>query len=191
VTHCPVGLKLIFAGSDYSSVYSVLSCNAAADLRIRMEIHVMLCKCVKSQSQSYFTTGRLPPIRSSWQAPWDSRPLILFSNWTFAVIVLMYEVTSLTRGWVCRLHLLLFLASAVILRFESRRTHDHILLSQIRDSPNLEGQVPVFISPRNRVAQLYPQSLCSPYVASYVSQGYGEVIRPGLNMGFVNVYFAL
>jgi hypothetical protein len=24
------------------------------------------------------------------------------------------------------------------------------------DSPNLEGQVPVFISPRNRVAQLYP-----------------------------------
>jgi hypothetical protein len=34
---------------------------------------------------------------------------------------------------------------------------DHILLSQIRDSPNLEGQVPVFISPRNRVAQLYPR----------------------------------
>jgi hypothetical protein len=25
--------------------------------------------------------------------------------------------------------------------------------------PNLEGQVPVFISPRNRVAQLYPQAL--------------------------------
>jgi hypothetical protein len=27
------------------------------------------------------------------------------------------------------------------------------------DSPNLEGQVPVFISPRNRVAQLYPPAL--------------------------------
>jgi hypothetical protein len=27
------------------------------------------------------------------------------------------------------------------------------------DSPNLVGQVPVFISPRNRVAQLYPQKL--------------------------------
>jgi hypothetical protein len=26
----------------------------------------------------------------------------------------------------------------------------------IGDSPNLEGQVPIFISPRNRVAQLYP-----------------------------------
>jgi hypothetical protein len=31
----------------------------------------------------------------------------------------------------------------------------HILLSQIRDSPKLEGQVPVFISLRNRVARLY------------------------------------
>jgi hypothetical protein len=31
------------------------------------------------------------------------------------------------------------------------------LLSQIRDPPNLEGQVPVFISPRNRVTQLYPR----------------------------------
>jgi hypothetical protein len=50
---------------------------------------------------------------------------------------------------------LLALASAVILRYDSRRTHDHILLSQIRDSPNMEGQVPVFISPRIRVAQLY------------------------------------
>jgi hypothetical protein len=42
---------------------------------------------------------------------------------------------SLTRGRVCRLHLLLVLASAVILGSESRGTHDHILLSQIRDSP--------------------------------------------------------
>jgi hypothetical protein len=33
----------------------------------------------------------------------------------------------------------------------SCRIRDHILLSQIRDSPKLEGQVPVFISPRNRV----------------------------------------
>jgi hypothetical protein len=29
----------------------------------------------------------------------------------------------------------------------------------IWDSPNLEGQVPVFISPRNIVAQLYPRAL--------------------------------
>jgi hypothetical protein len=73
---------------------------------------------------------------------------------------------SLTRGRVCRLQLLLVLASAVILGSESRGTRDHILLSRIWDSPNLEGQVPVFISPRNRVAQLYPQALGSLSVAS-------------------------
>jgi hypothetical protein len=64
----------------------------------------------------------------------------------------LYVTSSLTRGWVCRLQLLLVLASAVIIRSESSRTHDHILLSQIRDSPNLEGHVPAFISPRNKVA---------------------------------------
>jgi hypothetical protein len=75
----------------------------------------------------------------------------------------------MTRGRVCRLHLLLVLASAVILRSQLRGSHDHILLSQIRDSPNMEDQVPVFISLRNRVAQLYPQALSSLFVASYDS----------------------
>jgi hypothetical protein len=42
------------------------------------------------QSQIYYTTGGLPPISSSWrQAPWDSRPVILFSNWTLLIIDLM------------------------------------------------------------------------------------------------------
>jgi hypothetical protein len=45
---------------------------------------------------------------------------------------------SLMGGRVCRLQLLLVLASTVILVSESSETHDHILLSQIRDSPNLE-----------------------------------------------------
>jgi hypothetical protein len=65
--------------------------------------------------------------------------------------------------------MLLALANAVILRSKSCGTHDHILLSQIRDSPNLEGQVPV----RNRVAGLYPQALGFLFFASYKSQGYG------------------
>jgi hypothetical protein len=73
------------------------------------------------------------------------------------------------------------LASAVILRFDG--THDHILLSQIRDSPNLEGQVPIFISLRNRVTRLYSQALGSLFVATYDSQGYGRRIRPHLHTG--------
>jgi hypothetical protein len=90
--------------------------------------------------------------------------------------------SSLTTGWVCRLQLLLVLASAVILMSESRGTDDHILLSQIRDSPNLEGQVS--ISPRERVAQLYPQALGSLSVTPYDSQGYGGIIRPRLHTDF-------
>jgi hypothetical protein len=53
------------------------------------------------------------------------------------------------------------LASAAILGSEFCRTDDHILLSQIRDFPNLEVQVFVFISPRNRVVRLYLQALGS------------------------------
>jgi hypothetical protein len=41
---------------------------------------------------------------------------------------------------------------------ESLRTRNHTLLSHLR-RPNLEGHVPLFISPRNRVAQLYPRAL--------------------------------
>jgi hypothetical protein len=89
------------------------------------------------------------------------------------------EAPSLTRGWVCNLlvHLLLGLARAFTLGSKSRRTHDHILLSHMR------LQVPIFISPRNRVAQLYPRVLGSLFVASYDSQGYGGGILTRLHKG--------
>jgi hypothetical protein len=51
--------------------------------------------------------------------------------------------------------------------------------------PNLEAQVPVFISPRNWLAQLYPQAVGSPFVASYDSQDYGGGIRTHLHAGFL------
>jgi hypothetical protein len=57
-------------------------------------------------------------------------------------------ISSLTREWISRLQLLLALASTVILGSESRGTDEHILLSQIRDSPNLEVHVPYLYSPR-------------------------------------------
>jgi hypothetical protein len=72
-----------------------------------------------------------------------------------------YVTSSLTRGWVCRLQLLLVFANVVVLRYESRGAHGRILLSQIWDCPNLQGHVPVFISPRNIVACLYLQALDS------------------------------
>jgi hypothetical protein len=58
-----------------------------------------------------------------------------------------YVISSLTRGWNYRLQLLLVLASAVILRSESRGFHYHILLSDIRDSPNLRFGFPNLYTP--------------------------------------------
>jgi hypothetical protein len=72
--------------------------------------------------------------------------------------------------------MLLALASSVFLGSESRGTHNHILLSQIRDCPNLESQVPIFIFPRNRVAQLYTRPLGCLFVA-LDSQDYGADIE--------------
>jgi hypothetical protein len=48
-------------------------------------------------------------------------------------------------------------------------------------NPNLQGEVPVFLSPRNRVAQLYPRALGSLFVASYSSQGCGGGILTRLH----------
>jgi hypothetical protein len=86
------------------------------------------------------------------------------------------------RGSVYSLQLLLVLASTVILRSDSRGTRVHMLLFKIWDSPNLEAQIPIFISPKNRVARLYPQALGSPYI-SYDSQGCGGGIRLRLHTG--------
>jgi hypothetical protein len=137
----------------------------------------------QNQTKSYVTTDGQSANLSWYQAPiWGLRP----DFYTVTQLrVCWCGAPSLTRERVCRLQLLLVLASAVILGSESRGTRDHILLSQIRDFPNLEGQVPVFISPRNRVAQLYPQALCSLFVASYDSHGYGGGIRTRLHARYI------
>jgi hypothetical protein len=76
-----------------------------------------------------------------------------------------YKAPSRQRGWVCNLIV-------------------NIIYCLIRDSQNLEGQVPVFISPRNRVAQLYPLELSSPFIAVYDTQGYGGAILTRLHAGY-------
>jgi hypothetical protein len=60
---------------------------------------------------------------------------------------------------LCRLQLQLAIASAVILRSQCRETHDHILLSP-------------YLIPHEQGGQLYSQTLCFIFVASYDSQGY-------------------
>jgi hypothetical protein len=80
---------------------------------------------------------------------------------------------SLTRGWACRLQLLLVLASAVILGTESHGTHDHILLYKFETSPNLEGQGPC----------IYILQEQDGLVISPDSQGYDGGIRTLIHTG--------
>jgi hypothetical protein len=87
------------------------------------------------------------------------------------------------KGQVYRLQLLLVLVSAAILVPESCGTHDHILVSQIQEFPNLEGHVAVFIALRNRVAQFYPQVLGPFSSPPATRQGYGGGIRTRINAG--------
>jgi hypothetical protein len=70
-----------------------------------------------------------------------------------------FVAPSLTRGRVCNLLLNCSWAlpeQSILSRSPVELTA--IFYCLIWDSPNLEGQVPVFISPRNRVAQLYPRA---------------------------------
>jgi hypothetical protein len=79
---------------------------------------------------------------------------------------------------LCNLLVQLFLGldRAATLWSKSRRTHDRILLQP-------GGPGPLLISPRNRVAQLYPRALSSLFVAFYESQGYGRGILTHLHTG--------
>jgi hypothetical protein len=53
----------------------------------------------------------------------------------------------------------------------------------IWDSPNPESQIPVFIFPSNRVAQLYLRELGSFCITSYDLQSYGGGILTHLHTG--------
>jgi hypothetical protein len=61
----------------------------------------------------------------------------------------------LNRGWIYSLELLLGFVTTTILGPESCKTHDHILLSQIRDTLDLEGQDPYS----------YPQEHRDPFIS--------------------------
>jgi hypothetical protein len=103
--------------------------------------------------------------------------LELKTNFLFSVWQLWVSwcwTHSLTRGWACNLlvQFLLGLARAVTHGSKSGSTKT-IFYCLISESPKLEDQIPVFITPRNRVAQLYPWAMGSLFVASYDSQGYG------------------
>jgi hypothetical protein len=83
--------------------------------------------------------------------------------------LLMWVPSLLTRQ-VLDFKLLLALVSTVILRSESHENNGHTLISQIKDSPSLGDQVPIFMPPWNGVPQLYPQAWVPFWLPSNLPQ---------------------
>jgi hypothetical protein len=61
--------------------------------------------------------------------------------------------------------------------------------SALLQTPNLENQVSVCMSPSDGVAQLYRQAPGSLFVAFYYSQGYGGGILTRLSTGYTHYIY--
>jgi hypothetical protein len=79
------------------------------------------------------------PVCLGIKHPFVAYDQILIIAWQLRVC--WFGATSLTRGRVCRLQLLLVHASAIIFETESRRTRGHILLSRLK----FESYCPVHV----------------------------------------------
>jgi hypothetical protein len=89
---------------------------------------------IKSKSKLFYDrqSAGQSVLEQSTHLGLTTRSLLLFDSCGF---VCLFGAPSLTRGRVCRLQLLLVLASSAIFGSESRRTRGRILLSHIRDFP--------------------------------------------------------
>jgi hypothetical protein len=121
-----------------------------------------------------------PPVCFGVSHPSGTRDQLFFLlEISFRELRVCYFVApSLKRGRVCNLLYNCFWTlpeQSLLSRSPAELTA--IFYCLIWTSPNMEGQVPGFISPRNRVAQLYPRTLGSFSVASYDSPPHGLNIQ--------------
>jgi hypothetical protein len=82
--------------------------------------------------------------------------ILLFDKWSF----FLSWARWLMGVWACNIHV----AFRIVLRLASREILAFVYCF-VWDSANLEGQESILISPRYRVAQLYPRAICFPFVA--------------------------
>jgi hypothetical protein len=142
-------LKLIYIYSE--DMYNVLNChNVTKHTEFYLGVPI-------SRSRSYFTTDGQSISMSWYRAPLrDLRPDITSCRkaalWKLRSS--FCGAASLTRWRVCNLQCNRSMVQV------AQNPKPYFTVSS-ETPPNLEGQVPVFISPRNRVAQLYPLALGS------------------------------
>jgi hypothetical protein len=111
-------------------------------------------------------------------------PVTNFSfSFKFSLDICYFVAPSLIRRRVCNLLLLLVLARAVPLGSESRRTKDHILLSQFLRLPKPGGPGPRIYIPQEQGGSEYPWVLGSFFVNNCDSQDYGGGILTRLHTG--------
>jgi hypothetical protein len=103
--------------------------------------------------------------------------------------VCYFVAPFLTRGRVCNLLYNCFRAlpgQSLLGRSPAELTA--IFYCLIWASPNLEGQVPVFISPRNRVAKLFPRALVPFLSPLTIRRDYGWGILTRLHTGKSEIF---
>jgi hypothetical protein len=133
---------------------------------LSFKFNIIVCRCLVVRrrtfhfpSQSYITTNGQSVSLYWCQSLYLGQEQIIVT--AIQLRVCWWEAPFLMRGQICRLKLLLVLASAFILGPESRETHDDILPSQILELRNLENQVPLFISFWNRGPSYTPRHCVS------------------------------
>jgi hypothetical protein len=126
----PLGLATVFYCVRFETSLFVASSNSQGHGGgIRLRHHTGDCQ-LESESESYVTTDSQSVSLSWYKAPiWAYDQIFIAirnTEYVGQLRVCWYGALSLTRGRVCRLQLLLVLASAVILGSESLGTRDHI-----------------------------------------------------------------
>jgi hypothetical protein len=133
----------------------------------------------------------LRPTVSRPVCPGDRRPSETCDQFSFSLkfpfdscsFVILYRPFWRVDGSVIYLYNCFFALPEQLLLGRSPAELTAVFYCLIWDSPNLEGRVPLFISPINRVTQLYPRALSSLFVSSYDSQGSGGGILTRLHTG--------
>jgi hypothetical protein len=126
---------------------------------IRPRLHTVYLFSFQSQSQSYFTTGGLPPINLSWrQVPWDSWPEFFFYPQLNPFVISPYVTSSLTRRWVQLPWSLVLLKTP---RHGTQRKHlsqqfFYCCIRQLSHGPRREHSYPV--SPLVHVKYMLPSN---------------------------------